>query len=230
MKRSKSQAGKRTKKAKKGKSAGANHASVTIGGTSRMLTSNRPEYIKTVMRFGDTSTVDPGASTAGVYIYRANSIFDPSVTGGSLQPPAFDQYMALYQRFTVTKARIKVGFAQTVLTTPAWTLGVVGVALNTNGSPSGQADLYIANGDCNWTVVGRDYGTKTVTMEVDLQKYFATDIWNDDTFSGSVSADTARQCYWHIFCQGDEDMGLCHFVAELEYEVAFRNLKEVAFS
>jgi hypothetical protein len=214
---------------KRGRTTGKNHKSVTIANPAKMVANNRPEYIKTTLRYADFYVVDPGTS-AGVHIYRANSLYDCDVSIGGLQPVGFDQYMGLYQKFTVTKARIKVVFTNTVLTTPTWTANVVGVSLNTSGSAGTEADLYIANGDCNWSVMGRDYASKTLTMEIDVAKYFATDIWNDDVFSGDVSQDCARQCYFHVFSQGDADLGQVHYMVEIEYDVAFRGLKSAAFS
>jgi len=218
-----------TQATKKARSTGKNHRSVTIANPSRMVANNRPEYIKTTLRYADFYVVDPGTN-AGVHIYRANTIYDCDVSIGGLQPVGFDQYMALYNRFTVTKARIKVVFTNTVLTTPTWTANAVGISLNTSGSAGTDADLYIANGDCNWSVMGRDYAPKTLTMEVDVGKYFATDIWNDDVFSGDASNDAARQCYFHVFSQGDADLGQVHYMVEIEYDVAFRGLKSASFS
>jgi len=212
------------------KSTGRNAASVTVGSAAKMLGNNRPEYIKTTLRYVDFSKVDPSDTAPGVHIYRANSVFDCDATDATtpVKPPGFKEYIALYQRFTVTKARIKVTF--TAANAGEWNAGIVGVSLNTNGGALGSAQLYIGNGDTNWALVGRDEGTRTVTMEVDMRKYFAKDIWTEEQFSGSALADTARQCYFHIFAEGDEDMGFVFYCAEIEYDIAFRTLKEVPFT
>jgi len=212
------------------KSAGKNVTSVTVGSVSKMVSSNIPEYIKTTMRYGDITSIDPGITGPDVVIYRANSLFDPAVALGGDQPPGFDDYMRLYGRFTVLKARIKVVFANRVVSSPTWNLNVVGIALNTSGTALADVRNYLSCGDCNWTGMGRDYATRTLTLEVDVAKYFGQNIWADDIFSGSDSADCGRQCYFHIFTQGDVDVGAVRLAIEIEYDTAFRTIKTKTFS
>jgi len=228
-KRSKAPSRSRSQSKKK-QSAGKNVTSVQIARVSEMVSKNQPEYIKAVMRYAESYTVDPGASAIGVHIYRANTIYDVDVTIGGLQPPGFDDYMRLYSRFTVLGARAKVCFANTVLAEPAWSMNTVGISCLSTGSALADQEVYIANGDCNWTVMGRDYSTRTLTLEVDVAKFFGQNIWNDDVFSGSASADAARQCYFHVWSKGDEDLGLVHYTIEIEYDVAFRTINSKVFS
>lgn len=219
-----------TKKRTRTKSAGRNANSVSLGGVAKMLANNRPEYIKTTLRYVDFDKIDPSAVSVAGHVYRANTVFDCDATTGTtpVKPPGFKEYIALYQRFTVTKARIKVSF--TTANAGEWTGAILGVSLNTQGTVAGSAEQYIGNGDCNWALIGRDSSTRTVTMEVDMRKYFAKDIWTEEQFSGSELGDAARQCYFHVFAQGDEDMGFVFYCAEIEYDIAFRTIKEVPFT
>lgn len=48
--------------------------------------------------------------------FKLNGLYDPNITGTGHQPMYFDQYMALYNHFTVIGARIKVTLFQDALT------------------------------------------------------------------------------------------------------------------
>lgn len=223
------QTGRPAKKVAK-RSAGKNVTSVTVGSVKKMVSSNIPEYIKSTLRYADVTSIDPGVAGPAVVIYRANSLYDPEVATGGDQPPGFDDYMRLYGRFTVLKARIKVVFACSGTGFPSFNLNVIGIALNTSGSALGDVTNYLSCGDCNWTGIGKDYVTKTLTLEVDVAKYFGQNIWADDVYSGTDSADCARQCYFHIFTQADTDIPAVRLAIEIEYDVAFRTIKTKAFS
>lgn len=64
-----------------------------------------------VLRYHETFTINPGVGgTPGVYVFRANSCFDPNLTGVGHQPRGFDQLMALYQFIAVKEIQAELFF------------------------------------------------------------------------------------------------------------------------
>ncbi len=61
-------------------------------------------------RYVDEISIDPASGAMGEHLFRANSMFDPDVTGGGHQPMGFDQQMNEYEHFVVTKSFINVQF------------------------------------------------------------------------------------------------------------------------
>ncbi len=50
--------------------------------------------------------LDAGASVTANYIFRANSCFDPDLTGTGIQPPGFDQWKQFYTTYEVLASHI----------------------------------------------------------------------------------------------------------------------------
>lgn len=60
------------------------------------------------MKYATEVTITPSASSMAVHTFRANSIFDPDLTGVGHQPLSRDQYALLYNTYRVLSAKIKV--------------------------------------------------------------------------------------------------------------------------
>ncbi len=67
-----------------------------------------PNRFRTKLRYGDLVDL-ASASTSTSHVIRC-SAYDPDFTGVGEQPVGFDQLMAFYTNFVVTKARLKVDF------------------------------------------------------------------------------------------------------------------------
>lgn len=73
-----------------------------------------PRSMTTVLKYVQTVQLDAGASgVPAQYNFRANSIYDPDLTGGGGQPLARDQFFLLYDHYTVIGSRMKVKFFTT---------------------------------------------------------------------------------------------------------------------
>lgn len=73
-----------------------------------------PKSMTTVLKYVQTVTLDAGASgVPAQYNFRANSIYDPDLTGTGGQPMGRDQFEIIYDHYTVIGARMKVKFFTT---------------------------------------------------------------------------------------------------------------------
>lgn len=77
----------------------------------RNLPTAFPESFTTKLRYVERITLDAAALGAPVeYSFRANSIFDPNLTGVGHQPMGRDEFVALYDHYTVIGSRCKATF------------------------------------------------------------------------------------------------------------------------
>jgi len=71
-------------------------------------------------------SVSSGAGTAGGYVFSANGLFDPDITGTGHQPMGFDQMMTFFNHYTVTRSRCRIQCASTTAAQPTVALTVSG--------------------------------------------------------------------------------------------------------
>ncbi len=69
-----------------------------------------PDQYRVSLRYGEQRLRGPG-TTVDNYVYRANSVFDPDLTGTGHQPMGFDQLAALYNRYRVTAVKYSITIA-----------------------------------------------------------------------------------------------------------------------
>ena len=72
-----------------------------------------PDEFITTIRYVDVYTLTSASNGIAKQYMRMNSLFDPDQTGTGHQPYYFDQFAALYNRYTVlgSKANCRVQFA-----------------------------------------------------------------------------------------------------------------------
>jgi len=71
-----------------------------------------PEKVNTTLRYVDTVAISTGLATGTLakWLFSANGCYDPDITSTGHQPLGFDNYMAIYNHFTVNSATIKATF------------------------------------------------------------------------------------------------------------------------
>lgn len=167
--------------------------------------------------------VSSGASTAGGYVFSANGMFDPDVTGTGGQPMGFDQAMLFFNHYTVHSCKIKV-IAQANSTTLR-----SNVALITSGSSTVTTSIaqLIENGDVNFTLLGYagQMGSScTLTRTLNLGQFQSVrDVLDDPNMRGDSASNPAEQAYFHIACWNAASATVVgiDFQVLLEYDVTF---------
>jgi hypothetical protein len=195
----------------------------------------RGQYTKVVLKYCEQFNLNPGiGGTADNYVFSANGVYDPNITGGGHQPAGFDQYMALYEKFTVTKSTIKCVFSNTdQQNTGHAIIGIINRDLNLALT---DPRVYIENGACKWEVLnirGTGTGVKTITQAMNIADFATNKIMDDDTFSGSDAANPAENLYYYVFAapaDASTDLGSINCVVEISYEVYFRQPRSIGLS
>lgn len=183
------------------------------------------------LRYGAAS-INFTATTAlvGTYVYSANGLYDPSISGGALQPAGFSQLITLYEHYTVYYAKISVIFTNNS-TTPT----MVGIALEpdtaANTDPSNMLELPFEQ------IVQLEgapaYGSnKTVTLGVNLSKYFGENVLKTTSiYRGDAVSNPTEQVYFHCKAFGAKGGSADVFMnVKIEYSAMWTEPRELTAS
>ena len=202
---------KRSKKAKFVK-ASTGAISKTMPSTSRTIT-------KQFLRYTEYQNLDPGAGTTVRHVYRANDLFDPNFTGIGHQPRGFDEWMQLYKKFVVTKAKLTVHAKLLENLVGA----IIGVTVATDAKTSADLRDYTEGRYTVYKVVNSENAVE-VTQEFDLQNWKPTKIFSDEGVHGTASNSPTDVWYFNVFAanlQNGPDLGNIPLYVTIEYEATF---------
>lgn len=181
-------------------------------------------------RYGASAiTFTASTGLAGSYVYSANGMFDPSVTGGALQPAGFAQLMSLYEHYTVYRSKMTVTFTNNS-TTP------------TMASLSLQADVSAISTDTNNVLElpysqlvqlegSPSYGSsKTLSMTCNCSKYFGVPVTKANSiYRGDVISNPQEQVYFRLSIFGLKGGSAEVFVTvKIEYQAIFTEPRELS--
>lgn len=176
--------------------------------------------------------------TGGViqqYVFSANGVYDPNITGTGHQPLGFDTMMLYYEQYTVVSSRITITCCHNGIQA-----GTFAVLLAPDTTSLALPDV-VENGLIRMkTLDGR--GTNgtgqrigSLSLSCDVAKYFGrkskADLLDDATLSGSVAANPSEQVYFVIPAwgfSGFSDNTAFQLTALIEYDVVFWEPRKVA--
>lgn len=188
-------------------------------------TQNIKQNTRVVLRYFEHGiSVNPGAGTNGVYVFAANGLFDPNITGVGHQPVGFDQYMAMYNEYVVVGSTIKVSYA-----TGSSVNQVCGISLLDFATTTTDPRVYVENGNTVWSTLGTANSGRDVlhlTHEADISKFSTQDIITEDGFSGTSGANPDDTHFYHVWvCAADagSDPTITLLNVEIRYDVIFRD-------
>lgn len=164
-----------------------------------------PNKFATKFRYVETTIdLNPGAlGTAGVYVFSANGMFDPNITGVGHQPRGFDELMAMYDHYTVVGSKVTVSFSQTVgnsyYTTSA------GIALKDGTTTYSDVNDYLEGRNVVSTVMASS--TTDSTRVHTLSKTFSCKKFlgishplAEKNVAGNKGSNPSEGAFYHIFC------------------------------
>lgn len=178
------------------------------------------------------------AGASGViqqYVFSANGIYDPNITGTGHQPLGFDTMMLYYEQYTVVSSRITVECVQNGIQA-----GTFAVLLAPDTSSLVLPDV-VENGLIRMkTIDGRGtIGTGqrmgSLSLSCDVAKYFGrkskADLLDDPNLFGTVAANPTEQVYFVVAAwgfSGFSDNTAFQMTALIEYDVVFWEPRKVA--
>jgi len=179
------------------------------------------------LKYFENFGINPGSGSLGAYVFSANGLYDPNITGAGHQPTGFDQLTAIWSEYVVIGAHIKVwgSHTQTNDAAPPFIFGIF--VLDTSSAWSDTRN-YIENGNGVYTLVNtkNSDSVKQLQYQADMNQEFGHTVLSDEGAAGSASQNPPEQRYIHITCQPVDyatDMATQYFIAEITYDVIFRD-------
>lgn len=171
--------------------------------TTRMPKSMPFGYRKIVTHRYVEHLIDIDSGTGGTpasYVFSANGVYDPNITGTGHQPLGFDQMMLMYNHATVVSSKMTCKFINTDASYPT----NVYIHLQDSSSISSDTQNIRENGRAIWgmcAAAGTTGFQKVLSMPFSTAKFFGRkggDITNDDMFRSSSSSNPTEQAYYHL--------------------------------
>lgn len=161
-------------------------------------------------------SLNPGsAGVATSYVYSANGLYDPNITGVGAQPQGFDQMAALFDHYTVVYSKITVDFFNSDTANSVY----CGVRAKDNAaSTSNTFNLICGESTGMLLTPQRDAGT--VIRSMNVSKFLGRPrILSEDSLRGDISNNPAEQAYWHIYAVPNNtvDMGEILCLVKIDY-------------
>lgn len=185
---------------------------------------SRGRFIKARLTYCEAINLNPGIASCASYVFAANGLYDPNITGVGHQPAGFDQYMALYSEYVVTKSWIKI----VATNTDPNSQQCIGISFLDKATTSIDARKYIEQGSCKWTCIDtyKSGSVATLTHVADIRKVSTQDIFTEDNFAADATRNPADTHHWHIWAAPmdfNTDTSGVNVVVEIQYEVYFRD-------
>lgn len=157
---------------------------------------------KTKLRYAEQVTLNGGISTFADFVFTANGLYDPSVSGAGHQPYGFDQIMPMYDHYTVIGAKCHVTFYNTDTSIPQ----LVGIVVRDNNTSITNIEDTIEGASAKTMMTGtsgssRDTVSLTYTLNPNKYLGVSKPMASHDV-RGGVGSNPAEQCYFHIVAGG----------------------------
>lgn len=187
-----------------------------------------PDTLRRVIRYSDYAALPCTSGVLGTWVFAANGVYDPDITGTGHQPMGFDQYMTFYDHCTVVSARITVDAVATSV--PVF----FGVAVSRDGSAFYSSyNSYIESGTVVYRLIDTEGSAlNRVSRTLDIAKWFGFTDLNDTTQFCTTSANPAQGVYFHVLAQDVNKTSTANAEINvvIDYDVVFSQPKPVATS
>jgi hypothetical protein len=151
-----------------------------------------------MIRYSDSATLTITAGAVASYVFSANGVYDPNITGTGHQPAGFDQMMLSYEHFICKRSRIAVTFDNTAgSSNPS-----VGLCCRAGSTPVTVSQQLIEDGliTTQYLYSGGVYGSICQLHEsMDIAKFGGVDnLMDQPEYRGTNAANPAEQSYYHV--------------------------------
>lgn len=186
-----------------------------------------PEKIRTTLRYVEhiQLTAASGATTNPT-IFNCNGLYDPYYPVGGHQPYGFDQYMAIYNHYSVQRATIRCTFQRT----PAATTSPVIVGINDDDDGTDAATFLTRmekSGRKNYGWVGDNNGALILSSSWSCKKKFGANPNALDKNIGGAASLPTEVTTWHVWMNNQGSVTeYVNVICDIEYDVEFTELKD----
>lgn len=180
-------------------------------------------YATNITRTGATGAIS-------TYVFSANGLFDPDITGTGHQPAYFDKMTAIYNHYTVLSSKISV----TMMCMPANAAESIEVCLNQGDTASSSfstlancreqpyCSFVLVPGSISTAVVSIPPNSNKIGLGFNAFKVFGSRALSDPNLRGDSSSNPTEQNYYYL---SHQDANLAKS-AQLSYMVTIDYVAE----
>ncbi len=178
----------------------------------------------------DVLSVTGTTGAVGGYVFSANGLFDPNITGTGHQPMGFDQMMLLYEQATVIASKISFTVYNA---SSAGVHGLVCAYLSPDTTVLTSFARTLENGTAKYKLLApiNTPGSfvENLSLACDIRTYFGRsrsipELISDVTLCNTSAANPTEQVYY-ILIANDALTGtntvVLDFIVNIEYDVVF---------
>lgn len=188
---------------------------------------------KTLVRYVDKN-IQLNPSTGGIpatHVFSMNGLYDPDITGTGHQPLGFDQFMLMYDHYTVIGSRARVSFSNT----DASYHQLVVCQLKDTNTVVATTNEILENGNNKWATLGTHtsgQSVKNLIINCSPNKFFGRKVMQGDKYQGTSGTNPSDQVYLHLQAGPLEgvDVDIVDVTIEIEYIVVFTEPKQLSQS
>jgi len=190
-------------------------------GIQELWTPVFPARTTRMLRYSTNFTLSSASGVVASYVFSANGLFDPDITGTGHQPMGFDQLMLSYNHYTVTRAKITAVFRNTTSSNPT-----VSISIQPGPTPITVIDQTLEFGMLYRDVLemkGVSGSVKTLDAGCSIRKVQGvSDVVDVTDLMGSATANPAEQTYFCVQMWDTSAItGSCIVDVIIEYKAIF---------
>lgn len=186
-----------------------------------------------LLPYYDNATLTaPANNLATAYVFTANGLYDPNITGTGHQPMGFDQMMLFYEHYCATRVKVTVNWVNTDIDDTA----VVGILVAPDATIEATPSKLNENGMLVKKFVqpnGSGSNHTSMSIVVDLSKVNGKrSVTNEDDFRGDSASNPVEQSYIHLFAYNSMSANTIALTFEviLEYTAKFTEPRKMTQS
>lgn len=151
------------------------------------------------MRYAQAVNLDAIAGSQNSWVFRANSIHDPDLTGGGHQPLGHDEWENFYYKYKVLKSKLTATFAVSTGAVIATQHAVCSARLSETSVTTATNYTDMIENQRSAYGVFRAYGQKPIklTRGYNAAKHFPI-AKTDEQIAADFGASPVEQAYYHV--------------------------------
>lgn len=187
-----------------------------------------PNKFAVKLRYADYHTIDPQvAGGAGVFVLSANGLYDPNITGTGHQPRGFDQWMTMFDHYTVIGSKLTVRFISVNNAEPL----VVGINCKDSSQTYLNKNDYEEGRNVRTTLINSNVNEehKQLSLTCSTKKFLGiSHPLSSTTVRGGANGNPSEQAYYHIWGAplSNNDAGSFKIQYWIDYLVVFTEPKQ----
>lgn len=199
-----------------------------------------PDNFRVQLTYFDQFPLNAGSTVPDNYVFRANSLFDPNLTGAGHQPLGYDQWTTFYSNWVVVRAAVKFTMTPPNLSisTPQIDNAIVAVTPRRNdASALSTVTNALEQPYTRWTMVSGYSRPPTLSLTVDCARFFGvfpTVYRSSLEYSGAIGANPTQVLHFVLTAgstqAGTTDPDPIYVTAEFLFDCVFYNAITLAQS